>query len=97
MTTRTAAEPAVERTIERIAAVILASGAAPWQFEAACADVPDLMADPGPGRVFEALSRCSQCPVTEQCSDWADDEPEYLGVAAGAHRGRLRRRDRLAG
>lgn len=71
-------------TSTRISRVILDNDLDPWQLHAACAGSPEATDQTRPPRVWDALALCAGCPVIEQCRQWAEDEPDYVGVAGGA-------------
>lgn len=82
------------KTVARIAAAIVDHADEPWQFHAACTDKDAAtMSATRPPLVWEALALCAQCPVIEQCREWAEGEADYVGVAGGAAY-TSRRRDR---
>lgn len=46
--------------------------------------------------VAECISLCSGCQALEACRNWADGQPDLVGVIAGKFRGSVRRDDELA-
>jgi len=67
-----------------------------WMEDAACIDMPLDAFFPGPGRLGaadtrKAISVCRQCPVANQCLDYALQFPDMAGVWGGtSHRQRMR-------
>lgn len=67
-----------------------------WMERAACIDMPLDVFFPGPGRLGAADTRkavaiCRQCPVRQDCLDYALEHPDMAGVWGGtSHRERNR-------
>ncbi len=67
-----------------------------WMENAACIDMPLDVFFPGPGRLGAADTRkavaiCRQCPVRQDCLDYALEHPDMAGVWGGtSHRERNR-------
>lgn len=85
--------PTREDTVTRIAQAIIDSGEEPWQAQAACQGLPELVDATRPPEVWDGLALCAHCPVITQCRQWAQTETDYVGIAGGRvwttkHRGR---------
>jgi WhiB family redox-sensing transcriptional regulator len=67
-----------------------------WMTRAACVDMDLNIFFPGPGRLGAADTRkavaiCAQCPVRQECLDYALQRPDMAGVWGGtSHRARVR-------
>lgn len=70
----------------------------PWAARARCADVdPEVFFPPGDDPATEARRTCRQCPVRDDCLEYALDAGEQYGIWGGldpAERRNLRRRQR---
>lgn len=83
-----------DRLVERIAHTLVTDRDIPWPARAACASTPSLVDHTRPPEVWKALELCASCPVMVQCLEWAESEPDYVGVAGGVVWTSKRRRRR---
>ena len=87
------------RLLSRTSPALAITAMGPWAAHARCADVdPEIFFPPGDDPATEARQTCCQCPVRDDCLDYALDAGEQYGIWGGldpAERRNLRRRQRV--
>lgn len=69
----------------------------PWKDDALCAQVdPDFMFPEPGGRIDQQLALCADCPVRQQCLEYALENNEQWGIWGGLSASQRRRLKRNA-
>lgn len=90
---------AAGRRLSETSPTLAITAIGPWAARARCADTdPEIFFPPGDDPATQARQICRQCPVRDDCLDYALDAGEQYGIWGGldpAERRNLRRRQRV--